>query len=144
MMDAVDPLLQGIEASPRAGEYAVTLVMADGQPRSVLARVTGAAVEIPAANLGGWAESARSYRAMVTAIAAVHEARTAAGAQRVLLQDIDGGWDVSLGNIVLGDAGQPVCIAHGDLEPRAGARYVCADCGAQGRFGEPETAASPV
>jgi hypothetical protein len=132
----VDPLLQRVEALPREGEYAVVLVTADGQEQSVLMRVGAETVEAPAANLGGWSTSSDTYRALTAAVRAVHEARAVAGRQRVLLQDIDGGWDVTLGNVILDQAGRPACIAHGELEPAGDAVFVCATCGAQGRFGD--------
>jgi len=133
----VDPLLQRIDASPRVGEYSVVLLMADGQEQTVLLRVGADAVEVPAANLGTWAVESPSYLALVAAVRAVHEARAVAAAQRVLLQDVDGGWDVSLGNVVLGGSGQPACIEHGDLAPVGGGVFSCPDCGAQARFGDP-------
>jgi hypothetical protein len=135
MMYIVDPLLQRIEASPRLGEYAVVLVMADGQEQTVLMQVADGGVGVPAANLGGWSPSSDSYLGLMAAVRAVHDARSLAGAQRTLLQDVDGGWDVTLGNVILSASGQPACIAHGDLEPATLPRYVCSSCGAQAVFG---------
>ena len=50
------------------------------------------------------------------------------------LQDVPGGWDVSLGNVVLDDAGRPVCTAHGPLTESADV-FVCAECGARATLG---------
>jgi hypothetical protein len=135
MMYAVDPLLQRVEALPRTGEYSVVLVMADGQERTVLIRVDAGEVLAPAANLGDWAPTSTTYQAMTAAVRAMHDAREAAGRQRILLQDVEGGWDVTLGNVVLGASGQPACIAHGDLESSGATLFTCATCGAQGRYG---------
>jgi hypothetical protein len=135
-MYAVDPLLQRVEALPRPGEYSVGLVMADGQERTLLLRVDDEAVRAPAANLSGWSTSSPTYQAMTAAVRAVHDARTAAGRQRVLLQDVEGGWDVTLGNVVLAESGRPACIAHGELESGDGSLFTCSACGAQGRYGD--------
>jgi len=113
----VDPLLQRIEALPREGEYSVVVLTADGQEQSVLMRVGPHSVEAPAANLGSWPTSSSTYLALTGAVRAVHEARSLAGRQRMLLQDVDGGWDVTLGNVILDESGRPACIAHGELEP---------------------------
>ncbi|MBV9594588.1 MAG: hypothetical protein JO147_12430 [Actinobacteria bacterium] len=132
----MDPLLQRIDAQPRPGSYAVTFLMSDGQERSVVMRVEGDAVDVPAANLlDGWDPASESFRAALTAVAAAHRAREAAGTSRSLLLDVEGGWDVSIGNVVLGDNGRPTCVAHGEMgEPTPG-RFECAECGAAATYG---------
>ena len=51
------------------------------------------------------------------------------------LRDPAGGWDVSLGNVVLGPSGAPTCIAHGDLLGDGAGQWVCAECGARALLG---------
>jgi hypothetical protein len=135
MLDGVDPLLQRIEALPKRGSYAVTLVLADGQERIVVvAPGADGRPALPAANLpDGWSPRSDSAVAVLATIDAFHDARTVAGAGRSRLVDIDGGWDVSIGNVVLGPDGQPACVTHGPLEP-TGDTWTCAECGAAAMF----------
>ena len=56
------------------------------------------------------------------------------GPTAVALVDVDGGWDVMMGNIVLGDSGVPTCTAHGDLERGDADVWVCAECGARAGY----------
>ncbi len=130
----MDPLLHRIEALPRAGTYAVTFVMPDGQQRSVVMHATGGTVEVPeASRLDGWPSGSSSYQAALASVAATHNARELAGTGRVLLQDVEGGWDVSLGNVILSATG-PACVAHGDMELTRPALFTCATCGAAAIF----------
>ena len=46
------------------------------------------------------------------------------------LRDVDGGWDVGLGNVVLPGSGRPECTAHGPMGDEAGV-WVCVECGAR-------------
>jgi hypothetical protein len=135
MMFAVDPLLQSLAASPRVGEYAVVLLMADGLERTVLVSVNGTEVALPGAQLLEWSPLSQSYRGLVAAVLALDAARSAARNVRALLRDVDGGWDVSLGNVVLGATGVPACIAHGNLTAVEPGLYRCGECGAQAGFG---------
>lgn len=123
--------MRRVEALADDGAYAVTFVMPDNQERSVLMRVTKDTVSIPEANLiPGWASDSPSFKAVTAAIIAVHTARTLASAGRSQLLDLPGGWDVTLGNIVLSKAGHPNCVSHGDLEETEPAKYACPVCGA--------------
>lgn len=123
--------MRRIEALADDGAYAVTFVMPDNQERSVLMRVTNGAVSIPEANLiPGWAADSASFEATLAAIAAVHAARALAGSGRSHLLDLPGGWDVTLGNVVLSGPGQPSCVSHGGLEETEPTRYECPVCGA--------------
>jgi hypothetical protein len=136
MLCPVDPLLHRIEALPRRGAYAVTFVLPDGQERTVVTVTTDGQVSLPAANLvEGWAEGSDSFQAVLAAILAVGAAREISGAGRVLLLDVDGGWDVSIGNIILSESGQPACVSHGDLEPTRPGIFECPTCGAVALFG---------
>lgn len=120
--------MRRVEALADDGAYTVTFLMPDNQERSVLLRVTDGTVTIPEANLiPGWAADSPSFGA---ALAAVHAARTLASCGRSQLLDLPGGWDVTLGNIVLSRAGQPNCVSHGDLEETEPSRYACPVCGA--------------
>ena len=53
--------------------------------------------------------------------------------QAATLQDLPGGWDVSLGNVVL-EGVTPTCTAHGALVDTAGV-WRCTECGAQAILG---------
>lgn len=132
----MDPLLTRIEASPRAGEYAVTVALPDGSDRSLVMTVTddGTVLLPAAAGVEGWPSDSASYRAVTEAVLAVDRARRVVPAG-VQLQDVPGGWDVTLGNVVLGGAGQPQCVAHGALEAGDGGRWQCPECGAAALFG---------
>src|SRR5581483_2125812 len=89
----------------------------------------GAVVLPPAAGDGGSTESA-SYAATVGVVEAMHAARELAAPNGRRLADVHGGWDVSLGNVILDDAGRPSCVTHGELAAEPGEIYRCADCGA--------------
>lgn len=123
--------MRRIEALADDGAYAVTFLMPDNQERSVLLRVTDGTVTVPGANLiPGWASDSPSFEATLAAVTAVHTARALASSGRSQLLDLPGGWDVTLGNIVLSGAGQPNCVSHGDLEETEPAKYACPVCGA--------------
>ena len=93
-------------------------------------------VDIPAANLlDGWPATSASFRAALAVVAAVHSARELAGAGRNLLLDLDGGWDVSIGNVVLSAAGEPACVAHGAMAQTRPSVWTCPECGATGLYG---------
>ncbi len=143
MLIAVDPLLQRIEALPEHGCYSVTFVLAGNHERSVVMKVIDDGIDgavnvlVPEANmLPGWSTAASSFQAVLAAVRAVDQARSLADGGAAVLRDIDGGWDVSVGNIVLGELGLPVCVAHGELEQSAPATFLCPTCGAQARFGD--------
>lgn len=133
----MDPLLTRIEATARAGEFAVTVVLPDGTERVLVMTVTGDPPTValpPAAGIDGWTAAAESYRAVTEAVLAVDRARRI-GPAGVQLLDVPGGWDVSLGNVILDGSGQPECVAHGALRPVGDGRFECADCGAAALFG---------
>src|SRR5579864_5785822 len=100
MLGGVEPMLHRIEALPRSGHYALTVVLDGGHERTVVADVHDGGVTVPTANLPhGWSTTSDSYKATVAAVLAVDHARHV-GPAPVVLQDVPGGWDVSLGNIV--------------------------------------------
>jgi hypothetical protein len=142
MLIAVDPLLQRIEAVPEPDCYSVTFLLDGAHERSVIMKVTGSGdgaeriVQVPEANLiPGWSATSGSFRAVLAAVRAVDDARHETEDEPSLLRDQDGGWDVSVGNVVLGASGQPECVAHGELELVGSATYRCATCGAEALFG---------
>jgi hypothetical protein len=66
--------------------------------------------------------------AVAEAVLALHRAR-ARGSTLPTLRDVPGGWDVSIGNVVL-TAGVPHCLADGPMEAD-GDTYTCPVCGAR-------------
>jgi hypothetical protein len=137
MLYAVDPLVQRIEALPKRGTFAVTLVLADGQER-ILAISIGAQGEVvlPEANLpAGWSSHSAAGQSLLAAVTAFHQARTIASAGRALLVDVDGGWDVSIGNVILSGDGRPECAAHGVMT-QSHSQFECEDCGAAAVFAD--------
>ncbi len=131
----MDPLLTCIEASSRAGEYAVTVILPDGGERALVMTVNDDSVQLPAAaGVDGWSPDSESFRAVTEAVLAVDRARRV-GTPAVRLLDVPGGWDVGLGNVVLSSTGTPECVAHGELQAAEGGRWECAECGAAALFG---------
>jgi hypothetical protein len=47
------------------------------------------------------------------------------------LTDVDGGWDVMLGNVVLSADRTPECGAHGPMQADEAGEWRCAECGAR-------------
>jgi len=125
----VDVALHRIEALPGSGRYAVTFRGSAGDQTSVVG-VDGDALTVAEANLpDAWTSGTAAYENLAAAVLAVHRAR-AAGPPVAAVQDVDGGWDVALGNVVLeGDV--PACTAHGMMQPLGDNRFECADCGAR-------------
>jgi hypothetical protein len=136
MLVSVDLLLHRIEAVPEPRCYTVSLLLDATTERSVVMRVTDGEVQVPEANMvPGWSTTSDSFAAVAAAVLAFDAARTQAASEVEILRDVDGGWDVSIGNVVLNDAGRPACVAHGDLEPTESAILRCTECGAQALFG---------
>jgi hypothetical protein len=140
MLFAVDPLLRRIEALPEHGCYSVTFLLGASQERSVVMKVAGddiTDVVAPEANmLPGWSVESEPNRSVLEVVVAFHRARSQADGGGAVLRDVAGGWDVSVGNVMLDDAGRPACAAHGELEPDAAAGdFACAICGARARYG---------
>lgn len=123
-----------IEALPGEGRYAVTFRRADGAEQTAIAQVVGDAVTIAESGLpGGWTSDSAAFSALAVAVGALHEARRdlQPGGS---LRDVDGGWDVGLGNVVLDAGGTPTCTAHGPLAA-AGGVWACPECGARAVLG---------
>ena len=126
----MEPQLTKIEALTEAGCYTVTVTLATGEERCVVARLRDGTAVLPAAAVDGWSAGSASYAATLAAVQAVHAARELAAPQGRRLSDVVGGCDVSLGNIVLDLTGQPSCVTHGELASEPGEIYRCAECGA--------------
>jgi hypothetical protein len=116
-----------IEALPGEGRYAVTFERADGSEQTAVVHVTDDGLAVAEASLpAGWTRDSAAFAATAAAVHAFDEARRHAPAAPAL-RDIPGGWDVSLGNVVLGDTGKPTCTAHGEMTPTLH-DWLCPDC----------------
>lgn len=122
-----------IEALPGDGRYAVAFARADGSEQTAVMHLTDAGVEVADASLpAGWSRDSDAFAATVAAVTAFDKAREHAPTGPAL-RDVEGGWDVSLGNVVLGESGLPVCTAHGAMTAND-AEYLCTDCYARARL----------
>lgn len=122
--------LHRIEALPGDGRYAVTFRRPDGTEQAAVVHVTADAVDVAPASLPpDCPPSSELFTATVAAVRAIDVARRLAPA-RSSLRDVAGGWDVSLGNVVLDGSGTPTCTAHGAMAEDGGV-YVCAECDAR-------------
>ena len=127
-------VLHRIEALPGEGRHAVTFRRADGTEQTAVVHLTAGGLEVAEASLPpGWTRESEQFALAAAAVRAFDGAHRA-GTSAASLRDVPGGWDVSLGNVVLGEHGRPACTAHGDLAP-TGDAWTCADCGAQASFG---------
>lgn len=127
-------MLHRIEALPGDGRYAVTFRRNDGGEQTAVAHLRDGDVEVAESALPvGWTLGSDVTRAALDAVTAVDAARRAGSAGVATLRDVDGGWDVGLGNVVL-QGGVPHCTAHGDLVVD-GDVWVCPECGARAVLG---------
>lgn len=134
----MEPMLTGIDAMAEQGCYSARFQLANGAEQSVVLRVRNGEVAAPEANMiAGWSPQSESFRAVIAVVSAMDQARRLAGAQRPQLLDIDGGWDVGLGNVLLDGDGLPACVAHGRLQQGTGERWECEQCGAAALFRQP-------
>lgn len=124
----MEAALHRIEALPGAGRYTATFRQHDGTEVTAVVQL-GEQPEVASAGLPRAWRSGPPLQELLAAVRAFDAARAAVPQGGAHLRDVDGGWDVSLGNVVLGPAGLPECIAHGALDLQ-GERYVCAECGA--------------
>jgi hypothetical protein len=132
MLAGVDPRLHKIEALAEPGCYSLTFQL-DGDERAVVARIRGRDASLPVNAFPDWPAGSVSFQAVVAAVLAVHAARESAGPSQAQLVDLDGGWDVGLGNVVLSE-GRPSCVGHGLLEQAEPGIYRCQSCGAAARY----------
>ena len=129
----MDAVLHRIEALPGAGRYAVTFRIDDGSEQTAVMDVDGSDVQVAEASLPpGWTLASEGFVRCAAALVAMDVARRSVtgGAS---LRDVEGGWDVMLGNVVLTGAG-PACTAHGAMTDRGGV-WTCPECGAQALLG---------
>ncbi len=122
-----------IEALPGDGRYAVSFERADGSDQTAVVHLTADGIAVAEASLPvGWTRDSEAFAATAAAVVAFDAARRYAPAGPAL-RDVEGGWDVSLGNVVLGESGQPTCIAHGAMT-QAESAYLCTECYARARL----------
>jgi hypothetical protein len=122
-----------IEALPGEGRYAVSFERPDGSEQTAVAQLTEQGVEVAEASLpAGWTRDSEAFAATAAAVTAFDAARQHAPAG-LALRDVEGGWDVSLGNVVLGDGGLPECTAHGVMTESDGG-FLCTECYARARL----------
>jgi hypothetical protein len=127
-------MLHRVEALAGDGRYAVTFQRADRSEQTAVVQVSGSDVSAAEASLPeGWTSDSDAFRAMAKAVVAVQQARET-GPRAATLLDVDGGWDVMMGNVVLGDGGAPTCTAHGAMAAGADDVFECAECGARARY----------
>jgi hypothetical protein len=130
----VDPLLFKIEALTEPGCYSLTFALDSGEHRELVIRMRGEEPIVPAANsFEGWVPGSRMVTATIAVVRALHQARQGSGGAAGRLVDIDGGWDVGIGNVVLTD-GVPACVTHGELAPAGEGLFRCETCGAAARY----------
>lgn len=126
--------LQRIEALPGAGRYAVTFQRDDRSEQTAVVHVSDGTVEAAEASLPtGWTRESEAFRALADAVLAVERAR-GTGPQAAALVDVDGGWDVMLGNVVL-EGGVATCTAHGPMAAAGDSTFSCPECGARAGLG---------
>lgn len=127
-------LLHRIEALAGDGRYAVTFQRADRSEQTAVVQVTGDDVSAAEASLpDGWTRDSEAFETLADAVLAVQRAR-AAGPKAAALTDVDGGWDVMMGNVVLSPDEVPTCTAHGEMQLGPDGVYVCAECGARAAY----------
>lgn len=131
----MDPLLSRIEALTEPGCYSLTFTVGAGDDRALVIRMRGDEPALPSANsFAGWAPGSRTATAAIAVVRALHQARQVVGGAGGQLLDVDGGWDVGIGNVVLSEAGVPVCVGHGELAAAGGGVFRCETCGAAARY----------
>ncbi len=125
----MDAVLHRIEALPGAGRYAVTFRNPDGSEQTAVMHVDGDDIDVAEASLPPtWSRASDAFLACAAAVVAVHVARRSVTGGAAL-RDVEGGWDVMLGNVVL-TAASPACTAHGPMTESGGV-WTCSECGAQ-------------
>jgi hypothetical protein len=125
--------LHRIEALAGAGRYAVTFQRSDTSEQTAVVQVSGDEVGAAEASLpDGWTRTSDAFAAMADVLRSMERAR-ALGPAVAQLMDVDGGWDVMMGNVILGDGGAPTCTAHGAMQALDHGVFQCAECGARAR-----------
>lgn len=124
--------LTRIEALPGEGRrYAVSFERPDGTEQTAVVELAENGLAVPDASLpAGWSRDSAAFAATEAAVRAFDAARRQAPSGPAL-RDVQGGWDVSLGNVVLGPSGQPTCSAHGEMTATAKGEFLCTACHAR-------------
>ena len=126
--------LHRIEALAGQGRFAVTFERADRSEQTAVVQVSEDDVTAADASLpDGWTRGSEAFGALAEALRAVERAR-GMGPANAALVDVDGGWDVMMGNVVLGPDDLPTCTAHGPMTATGDGRYECAECGARAAY----------
>jgi hypothetical protein len=121
-----------IEALPGDGRYAVAFERADGSEQTAVMHLTADGLAVADASLpAGWSRDSPAFAATAAAVSAFDKARRQAPTAPAL-RDVDGGWDVSLGNVTMQD-GTPTCAAHGPMSKSAD-QYICTECYARAKL----------
>jgi hypothetical protein len=121
-----------IEALPGDGRYAIAFERADGSEQMAVVHLTDDGVSVAEASLpAGWSRDSAAFAATAEAVTAFDRARRHAPTAPAL-RDVDGGWDVSLGNVTLAD-GAPTCVAHGPMTS-SGDQFLCTECYARAKL----------
>lgn len=129
----MDVGLHRIEALPGEGRYSVTFRATGGAEQNAVAQLVGEAVEIAPASLpAGWEPDGEPFELLAEAIRSIDRARHAADAPAEL-QDVDGGWDVMIGNVVLEPGNIVTCASHGTMH-LIDTVWTCPECGARAVF----------
>lgn len=128
-------MLSKIEALDEPGCYSLTFTLDPGVARELVIRMRGDEPIVPSANsFEGWTPGSRVVTATIAVVRALHQARQGSGGSAGQLVDVDGGWDVGIGNVVLTADGAPSCVAHGELAPADAGVFRCETCGAAARY----------
>ena len=131
----MDPLLSKIEALDEPGCYSVTFTLGTGAARELVIRMRGDEPVVPSANsFEGWTPGSRTATATIAVVRALHQARQAGGGSAGRLVDVEGGWDVGIGNVVLSAEGVPACVAHGEMAAAEAGVFRCETCGAAAQY----------
>jgi len=126
--------LHRIEALAGAGRYAVTFQRPDNSEQTAVVQVDGSSVSAAEASLpDGCTRDSEAFDAVAQTVLAMEHARSLGPAAAALV-DVDGGWDVMMGNVVLGDSGVPTCTAHGSMDDSGTGTFECAECGARAAY----------
>ena len=129
----MDVGLHGIEALPGQGRYTITFRGAGGAEQTAIAQLNGPRLEIAPASLpDGWEAGSEQHGLLHAAISALEMARHSVHAPAEL-QDVDGGWDVMIGNVVLSPGNIVTCAAHGVMH-LVDDVWTCPECGARATF----------
>jgi hypothetical protein len=130
----MDAALHRIEVLPGSGRYAITFVGVDGLEQTAVAEIADESLVVAESSLPpGWTTTSERFLATAEAVFAVERAR-AVGSSGLTLRDVDGGWDVTLGNVTLDASGTPTCAEHGPMKEEDSV-WACAGCGARATLG---------